>query len=304
MQGIFLDALIDSVKMIPFLLAVYIGIELVEYKFGDKIRKAVQKAGAAGPLIGAIAGSFPQCGFSVIAAALYTQRLATIGTLLAVFISTSDEAIPVILSQPEKAYVILPLVLTKIFIALVAGYAIDFIFRKNNQKILAHIKDYESGKDDLGHHHELIADKHACCGHNISPNAKEFNPKEIFLHPAIHTLKIFLFIFVISFSINFAVFQTGEENFGKIFLGNNFLQPIIAAMIGLIPNCAASVAIAELYLKGLIAYGSVIAGLCASGGLGLIVLFKEEKSRRNVFTVISLLFGISVFSGLIVQYFF
>ncbi|MCX6760017.1 MAG: arsenic efflux protein [Candidatus Nealsonbacteria bacterium] len=304
MQGIFLDALIDSVKMIPFLLAVYIGIELVEYKFGDKIRKAVQKAGAAGPLIGAIAGSFPQCGFSVIAAALYTQRLATIGTLLAVFISTSDEAIPVILSQPEKAYVILPLVLTKIFIALIAGYAIDFLFRKKNQKILAHIKDYESGKDDLGHHHELIADKHACCGHNISPNAKEFNPKEIFLHPAIHTLKIFLFIFIISFSINFAVFQIGEENFGKIFLGNNFLQPIIAAIIGLIPNCAASVAIAELYLKGLITYGSVIAGLCASGGLGLIVLFKEEKSRRNVFTVISLLFGISVFSGLIVQYFF
>jgi len=128
MIEILLDAFLDTAKMIPLLLLIYIGIELVEYKFGEKIRKTVQKSGTVGPIIGALAGSFPQCGFSVIGTALYTQRLVTIGTLMAIYIATSDEAIPIILSQPEKAGINLPLILTKIFIALLAGYSIDFVF--------------------------------------------------------------------------------------------------------------------------------------------------------------------------------
>lgn len=289
--------------MIPLLLIIYIGIELVEYKFGNKIREKVQKAGAAGPLIGAVAGSFPQCGFSVIAAALYTQRLATIGTLLAVYLSTSDEAIPVILSQPDKAYIILPLIFTKIFIALIAGYVIDFIFRRINKKTLAHIEAYAGGRDVKEHNHKSVIDEQACCGHSISSIAKKFNPREIFLHPIIHTAKIFLFIFIISFAINLAIFRMGEDTFSRLFLSHSFFQPFIAALVGLIPNCAASVAITQLYLKGLISYGSVIAGLCASGGLGLLVLFREEKNKKNVFMVVSLLFGISVLAGLVIQYF-
>jgi hypothetical protein len=304
MQEIFLDALADTAKMIPLLLIIYIGIELIEYKFGNKIRERVQKAGTSGPAIGAIAGSFPQCGFSVIATALYTQKLVTIGTLLAVYLSTSDEAIPVILSQPDKAYVILPLIFIKILTALAAGYAVDFTFRRINKKTLAHIEAYAVGKDDKEHNHGSIIDEQACCGHSMSSIAKKFNPREIFLHPVIHTAKIFLFIFIISFLINFAVFRIGEDAFGELFFSNSFLQPFIAALVGLIPNCAASVAITELYLKGLISYGSVIAGLCASGGLGLLVLFKEEKNKKNVFIVISLLFSISVLAGLSVQYIF
>ena len=139
MLDAFLDALSDSAQTIPLLLVIYIGIELIEYKYGNKIRESIQKAGAAGPAIGALGGSFPQCGFSVVATALYTQRLATIGTLLAVYLSTSDEAIPVILAQPEKAGIIIPLILTKIIIALVAGYTIDFIFRKSNKTTLANL---------------------------------------------------------------------------------------------------------------------------------------------------------------------
>ena len=128
MQGIFLEVLMDSIKMVPLLLVVYIGIELIEYKFGNKIREKIQKVGKAGPMIGATVGSVPQCGFSVTATALYTQRLITIGTLLAVYLATSDEAIPIILAQPDKAKILLPLILTKIFIALLAGYLIDFLF--------------------------------------------------------------------------------------------------------------------------------------------------------------------------------
>ena len=300
--NIFLDALTDSAKMIPLLLIIFVGIELVEYKYANKIRETVQKAGAAGPAIGAVTGSFPQCGISVVASALYTQRLITIGTLLAVYLSTSDEAIPVILSQPEKANIIVPLVITKIIIALIGGYAVDFAFRKSNKETLAHIKAYAEGSDNEHHDHETILEEKACCGHSTSPSSIKFNPKEIILHPIIHTVKVFIFIFSVSFVISFTIAQMGEEAFETLFLGSSVFQPFLVALLGLIPNCAASVAITMLYLKGVITYGSVIAGLCASGGLGLLVLLKEEKDKKDVLIILLLLFGISVSAGYVIQY--
>ncbi len=301
MSEIFLDALIDSAKMLPLLFIVYVGIELLEYKFGNKIKKSVQKAGAAGPLLGAAAGSLPQCGFSVITTALYSQRLVTIGTLLAVYLATSDEAIPMILSQPDKAGIILPLILTKVGIAVIAGYAIDFVFRKRNRETLAHIDSYHSGQDNPQHHHEEIDNKTACCGHHASSLTKKIPVKEIFIHPIIHTLKIFVFIFIVSFLINLFFFFLGENVLAKILLSGTIFQPIIAALIGLIPNCASSVAITELYLQGVISYGSVISGLSAGGGLGLLVLFKEEKNKHEIWKIVGLLFSISVIAGIIIQ---
>jgi hypothetical protein len=298
----FMDALLDTVKMVPLLLVIYIGIELVEYKFGNKIITMVQKAGVAGPVVGALAGSLPQCGISVVATALYTQRLATIGTLLAVYLSTSDEAVPIILSQPNKTGLILPLLLTKILIALVAGFAIDLFFRKTNESKLIHIEAYARGEDDEHHNHTIVKDKEACCGHSTSSSASKFNPKEIFFHPVIHTAKISVFIFAISFLINAAVFQMGEEAFGKLFSGYPFFQPFMAALVGVIPNCAASVAITELYLKGAITYGSLIAGLCASAGLGILVLFREEKEKKAIFKILGLLLGVSILVGSLIQY--
>jgi hypothetical protein len=301
MYEVFMDALMDTVKMVPLLLVIYIGIEFVEYKFGNRIIVMVQKAGVAGPALGALAGSLPQCGISVVATALYTQRLATIGTLLSVYLSTSDEAIPIILSQPDKAGLILPLLFTKIFIALVAGYAIDLVFRKTNASTLVHISAYARGQDDEHHNHSIVIDREACCGHSTSSSANKFNPKEIFIHPVIHTAKIFVFIFAISFLINAAVFLVGEEAFGKLFSGHPFFQPFMAALVGLIPNCAASVAITGLYLKGVITYGSLIAGLCASAGIGILVLFREEKEKKEIFKVLGLLLGISILVGSVIQ---
>jgi len=289
MLKVFLDALIDSAKMIPLLFVIYVAIELIEYKFGNKIREKMQKAGKTGPAIGAVAGSFPQCGFSVITTALYSQRLVTIGTLLAVYLSTSDEAIPIILSQPNKIGVVLFLILTKIIIALIAGYLIDSIFRKSNKEILTHVKNFKEGKDDKTHHHEPMAEEHINCKH-------------VFLHPLIHTLKIFFFIFCVSFLIGASIFLIGEATFYKFFSNQKFLQPFLAALIGLIPNCASSVIIAKLYLQNIITYGSMIAGLCAGGGLGILLLFKEEKNKKNVFKILSLLLGISIIAGLIIQY--
>jgi len=169
---------------------------------------------------------------------------------------------------------------------------------------LSHIKAYSEGEDSKEHHHESVAEEQGCCGHSASCGAKSFSSKEIFLHPIIHTLKIFCFIFIVSVLINFSIDKIGEDVFANFFVTHKFWQPFFAALIGLIPNCAASVAITELYLKGLINYGSVIAGLSASGGLGILVLLKEEKRKKNALLIISMLFGISVIAGLIIQYIF
>jgi hypothetical protein len=304
LSEIFLEALTDSAKMIPLLLIIYVGIELIEYKYANKITELVQRAGVAGPAMGAVTGSFPQCGISVVASALYTQRLATVGTLLAVYLATSDEAIPVLLSQPESTKILVPLILTKIIIAIIGGYAVDFVFRESNKETLAHIKAYAEGSDDKEHNHETIKEEKACCGHSTSSSSVEFNPKEIIFHPIIHTAKVFVFIFIVSFTISFAIAQMGEEAFEKLFLGYGFFQPFLVGLFGLIPNCAASVAITMLYLKGAITYGSMIAGLCSSGGLGLLVLFKEEKDKKEVLRILLLLFGISVSAGYLIQYLF
>jgi len=304
MLDVLIDAFKDSLNMVPLLLIIYIGIELIEFKWGNKIRLLVQKAGSAGPTVAAIGGSLPQCGFSVVGATLYTQRLITIGTLLAVFLSTSDEAIPVILSQPDKAAIIVPIILTKIFIAIIAGYSIDFFLRKTNKKVLYHIREYEAGKDDKSHHHEeSLNEATACCGHSPNSNDKQFDIKKMFFHPIIHTLKVIVFIFLVTLVINLAILSMSEEAFKNLFAGQTLLQPFITALVGLLPNCASSVAITELYLEGVITYGAVIAGLCASGGLGLLVLFKEEKNKKDVIRIIALLYGISVFVGLAIQFF-
>ncbi len=303
MMEIFIDALIDSLRNVPLLLILYIGIELLEYKFGDKIRRKVEKAGKSGPLIGAFAGILPQCGFSVVATAMFTQRMLTIGTLLAVYLSTSDEAIPIILSQPDKAYFVLPLIGIKVVIAFAVGYLVDFFFRKEDKKIEEHIKSVEDGHDNKNHHHETILDETACCGHSTSNVSKNFNVKEIFWHPIVHTFNIFIFIFLITLIINFVVFQLGETFLIDFFAKNIFWQPFLTALIGLIPNCASSVAITELFLKNIIGLGPAMAGLLASGGLGLLVLYREEKNKKIFIKVLALLYGFSVLSGLIIQLF-
>jgi hypothetical protein len=303
MLNFFQDAFLDTLKTVPWLLLIYVGIELVEYKFGNNLREKVQQSGKIGPLLGASAGLLPQCGFSVIGAALYSQKLITIGTLLAVFLATSDEALPIILSDPQKTSLIWPLLLTKFFLAVFVGFFLDFIFRKNNQKTLQHIHAYAEGRDEKSHDHHSILEEKACCGHLPSHASRQFKLREIFLHPLSHTLKIFFFIFLLSFFLSWLMASLSAENLARLFLQESFWQPFLVAALGILPNCAASVAVTELYLNGIISFGSVIAGLSASGGLGILILFKEEKNKKAVFQIIGLLFGISVIAGIILQYF-
>ena len=202
-----------------------------------------------------------------------------------VYLSTSDEAIPVILSDPAKLTLVVPLLLTKIVIAIIAGYTIDFVIDKTKDTSVS-----------IKHDEEEITE--GCCHHHINAKRKS----DLIVHPIFHTLNIFVFILIVTIGINYLVFITGgEENLGQYFLHDSIFQPIITAFVGLIPNCAASVAITVMYMKGAIGFGSVISGLCSSAGLGLLVLIKKNDSIKDTMKIILLLLFVSIFSGILLQ---
>jgi len=298
MLNVFVESFKDTAITIPILLVMYFGIELLEYKFGEKLRTGIKHAGKSGPAIGALFGCVPQCGFSVIATTLYTRRLVTIGTLLAVYLSTSDEAIPVILAHPGKAGIVWKILLVKVVIAVVAGYLIDLIIGlvsdSTKMKVFAATENVLIHED----HEEVEIDK-GCCGHNCV--VEKPNLRELLYHPLIHTLRVFFFIFVTSLVINFIIFRIGEANLKGLLLGKSIFQPVIVAFIGLIPNCATSVAITQVYLTGAISFGSAIAGLSAGAGLGVLLLFKENKNLKENFIIVGILLLVSITAGIILQ---
>lgn len=298
------DALKDSLHMVPFLFIVFLVIEFIEYFYSHKMSSLMEHSDKEGPFVGSILGALPQCGFSVVASTLYTNRLITMGTLIAVYLSTSDEAIPVMLAEPGNAFIVVRLIALKIAIGIIAGYLIDFFLKK---------KSAEAGKADdeekegccghhLGHCHSKkeIEKNEGCCDHHLNDNP---NKKELLLHPIIHTANIFFFIFLVTLGINYLVSLVGgEQNLGKYFLHNSVFQPVITAFFGLIPNCAASVAIALMYLKGAIGFGSVVAGLCSSAGLGLLILLRRNEDIKDTLKIIGLLLLVSITSGLVIQF--
>lgn len=286
MFALFLDALIDSAKMVPLLLVVYVAIEALEYRWGGKIRERIAGAGWYGPLLGTAFGLLPQCGFSVVGAALYAQGLVSIGTLLAIFLATSDEAIPVILAQPESIPVLVPLLLGKIVIALVGGYGVDLLLA--SRRFAPRL---------CGHDH-VHGEQFGCCHHDVAGGRRK---RDLLLHPLRHTATVFLFVFVTSLVLGLTISSVGEENVGRFLLKGSFLQPAVVALVGLIPNCAASVVITQTFLDGGIGFGAAMAGLATSGGLGLLVLFRESRCWSDILRVIGFLYAISVVAGLAIQ---
>jgi len=278
-----LDAFSDAAKMIPFLLVIYCVVEWFERRLGNTIESRLQKAAKLGPALGAVFGCVPQCGFSVVASALYARRLITIGTLLAVFLATSDEAVPVILAQPENGKIVIALIITKLIIGLVGGYAVDLLFQSYRRQPV--------------HERDVLVDEideRGCCNHRLSGPTNRW---QWLTHPLIHTAKIFFFIAAVTFGINCLISLVGEVNLGKAMLRQSILQPFLSALVGLIPNCAATVAITEAFLKGGLSYGSAIAGLCSSAGIGTLVLFKENHDTRDTIRILFLLVGISTAVG-------
>ena len=281
------DAIKDSLHMLPFLFLIFVVIEVIEFFYSDKMTQLAKYSSKAGPLVGSLAASFPQCGFSVIASTLYTKRLITKGTLIAVFLSTSDEAIPVILSEPSKMYLIVPILLAKIFIGISAGYLIDFL-----------LGQFKNADENNAQNAENLEVEEGCCKHHVHKPRK----RDLLLHPLEHTVNVFIFVVLITVGLNYMVHCIGgEENLGQYFLNDSILQPVITAIVGLVPNCAISIAITLMYLKGAIGFGSVISGLCSSAGLGLLVLLKKNTLLKDTAKIVIMLLGVSIFWGIIIQ---
>lgn len=272
------DAVLDCVKMLPFLFLAFLLIEALEHYSSDFTKKLMIKVDKAGPVVGAIVGCVPQCGFSVMAANLYSGGIITIGTLIAVFLATSDEAVLILMSNPKQAGKIGVLLITKVIIAIIAGYLVDVFFKKE----IAVPK----------HEGELC---HDCGCHNHSAGI---------VKPALrHTVRIFVYLFVFTLILNLCIEVLGIDRVSEMMLGDTIFQPVIAALIGLIPNCAASVILTQLYLSGAISFASVIAGLCTGAGIGMVVLFKVNPDKKENVKIVAVLYVIAVIAGLILEMF-
>lgn len=273
----FLDALKDTAIAIPFLFAAYLLMELLEKRSEILASKLFTKKKYFGPLFGSALGLVPQCGFSAAMSNLYVGGVIELGTLIAVFLATSDEAVLIMISHPSAIPKIWILLLTKFIIGIVFGYLINLIFcRKPNER---HVED-------------ICKDEHCGCEES----------KGILKPAIIHTLKILGWIFGICFALNIIVSLIGTEKLAILLGGNIFVQPLITALLGLIPNCAISVLFTELYLAGSLSFASTIAGLCSGAGLGLIVLFRMNSSKKDSFKAVGILYACAAISGLILNF--
>ena len=277
MLDVILDTLIDSIKLLPFLFITYLLMEYIEHKMKHKSKETIQKSGKWGPFFGSLLGIFPQCGFSVSATNLYAGRVITLGTLIAVYLSTSDEMLPIFISEAVSPIIILKILAIKLGIGMIAGFIIDLVINVlTKNKIKENIE-------------QVCEEEHCHCEHGIIKSALK------------HTLNIFLFILIITIIINIAIHLIGEETIAGFLQYNPILGPIVAGVIGLIPNCAASVILTQLYLQNVISAATMISGLLVGAGVGLAVLFKANKNMKSNLKIIALLYSIGVISGIIIQ---
>lgn len=276
---VILDAVIDSAKVLPFLFAVYLLIEYIEHRSSDKLGKALQKMGPFGAVGGSILGAIPQCGFSVVASNLYTGRLISMGTLIAVYLSTSDEAIPLLISNPEFADKLWKLILIKTLAGIAAGIIVDVILRI-------------AGRNQSEEPFKELCDDCDCEHHSI-------------LHSALHhTLHIIIFILAVNLILGFVMEFAGIDAVKTIMMSDSAFQPFIAAIVGFIPNCAASVVLTQLYMQDIVSFGALISGLCTGAGMGLLVLFKINKHYRENFLIMGILYISAVATGFITNIIF
>lgn len=273
------ESVLHSLKILPFLFVAFLVIEFLEHKAQDKIKSIFTRAGAFGPAVATILGCIPQCGFSVMSANLYSSGIITFGTLIAVFLATSDEAIILLATAHNGSFEIFKLLVTKIIIALFFGYSIYFIEKKNHKHHHHH------------HSHDLCEQDHCGC---------EEDGK--ILRPAlIHTVKVFGFLLLFTIIIDLFVAYIGTDALSHLLLSDSIFQPFLSAIIGFIPNCASSVLLTQLYIEGTLTFGSLISGLCTNAGAGLLVLFRNRSKFKENLKILITLYACAVIPGIILH---
>ncbi len=272
-----LDALVDTLKLLPYLLITFLVLEIIEHKLTKKNQKILSKNKKYGPIVGGFLGALPQCGFSSMAANLFSARVITMGTLIAVFLSTSDEMLPILVSEKADLTTIIYILSFKVIIGIIIGFVIDLIYQSNQKHQEERIKD-------------LCEHDNCCCEHD-----------GIIISSIKHTLKIGLFILVISVVINVLIFKVGEDNVSNMLLKGNILTYFASSLVGLIPNCAGSVIITELYLANMISIGTLLSGLLTGSGLGILLLFRTNKDLKENFRILAIVYIVGVLVGVLVD---
>lgn len=340
----FEHAFIDTLKLVPFLFVTYLAMEALEHYASSKSIVAVRRAGTAGPVIGALLGVVPQCGFSAAAATLYSARVITLGTLFAVFLSTSDEMLPIMIAAQAPAGFIAEVLAIKALCGLIAGFAIDVVLRLRHHAVEAmRIRDLcerdhcgcddESAAnriDDWGAEYSNEEERGAelaCAsderherdrahnydrGHDHSRDHVHAHNRShghahgfgaIAKSSLVHTLQVTLFIFLVSLALEIVIDGVGEDALASFISANSNLSVVVSAIVGLIPNCAASVVLTELYLEGALSTGAMLAGLLVSAGVGLLVLFRANRPMHENFLIVAGLVACGVVFGFIVGVF-
>ena len=286
MLDILADAIWDTLYLIPFLFATYVAMEWLESKTEGKAEDRIKRSGALGPIVGAALGLVPQCGFSAAAATLYAGRVITRGTLIAVFLATSDEMLPIFIAKAVPAEQILQLLALKFAIGVVFGLLVDVLL-KFLHKNTEHFKI-----------HELCEAEHCHCS---SDGNHQHSAKTIFKSALKHTLQVVAFVFLINLFLSGAIELVGEEALGSVMKTNEWASIVVCAFVGLIPNCAASVAIADLWADGILGYGAMLSGLLVSAGIGLLVLFRTNKDAKRNVVILATLLAIGIACGFVAQ---
>lgn len=270
-----LDALLDTLKLLPYLLVTFLVLELIEHKLSKKSEKILSKNKKIGPVIGGLLGGLPQCGFSAMAANLFSSHIITTGTLVAIFLSTSDEMLPIMLSEQVNIMIILKIIGFKVLVGIIIGFIVDLVFKKKEEK---------NSISEICEHDHCHCEKDGVIVSSIK-----------------HTLKTGLFILIANILIGLVIFFVGEDSIKEVLLNKNIFGYFIASLIGLIPNCAPSIIMTELYLSNMITIGTLLSGLLTGSGLGILLLFKSNKDLKENFKVLSIIYLVGVIIGIIVD---
>ena len=297
------DAFLDTLKLLPFLFLAYLLLEYLEHRAGDRMERFLGRAGRCGPLIGAGLGLVPQCGFSAAAAGLYSARLISVGTAVAVFLSTSDEMLPVMLGGRVPWHTVLAALAVKFAVALAVGFACDGVMRlfaRHKEKTAEQLRAEEEDNTATAHHHDHDHE-HGHRGydeiHDLCETEHCHCEKGIFVSALIHTAHIALFIFIVEVALGGLIAGVGEDRLVAFVSGHGALAYLTAGLVGLIPNCAASVVLTDLYVEGVLSFGTMMAGLLPGAGAGLLVLLRRRRPLRDVICLVALLYVVGVLFG-------
>lgn len=273
-----LDTLLDTAKLFPFLFLTYLLMEYLEHSTADKAVRWLKKSGKLGPIIGGVSGLLPQCGFSAAASNLYAGRVITLGTLLAVFLATSDEMLPIMISNKVAPGIVMKILAVKLFVGVIAGMLVDAVM-------------HFCKKDDEHHHiHEMCEKEHCHCENGVVKSA------------LLHSIKVVLFIFVLSLALNYFMVYIGEAGIEYVTIGESYAVIVLASFVGLIPNCAVSVALTQLYMGGMLSGGALLAGLLVGSGVGSLVLVRVNKPFFESVKIIALVWAIGLFVGFVTKF--